>query len=81
MPVKAKSRWMSRTFWFNLLSAALATVLMLQEAMAVFPESEWTVQVLTVLALVNAVGNVVLRHLTAVPIQGTRAAVKAGADL
>lgn len=77
MQFTTKSRWLSRTFWVNLIGGLIEVVLVGQEVLGVLPEAEWRQGAIAALAIVLAVANVILRHLTSVPIQGTKAARKA----
>lgn len=71
-----KAQWMSRTFWFNLLTGALAVAFTLQEVMGVLPPDGWQEQILRYISIFIAVTNIALRRMTAVPIKGTKAAAE-----
>ena len=77
MQVKAKPRVLSRTLWVNVVGGIVEVVLVTQEVLGVLPEGGIRQKLIPVLAVVLAASNIILRHLTSVPIEGTKAAEQA----
>ena len=60
-----KSILLSRVFWFNILTGIIG-ILAIPELVAILPP-----EVLRYVAIINPVGNVILRRLTSTPVTFT----------
>lgn len=68
--METKKFWLSKTFWFNFLSGALALIAIINTdflaGLGVAPEKQ--TMVLTITAAIVAVVNIALRFITTAPV-------------